>query len=581
MTGTARTGTEQLLLTNAWDKALQKVDFRPLTGVPVFLDTSNVTAVDQGWVVSSLREAMLTQGVLLREKREQAQFIVEARVGAYGTDDDNLLIGIPQTTIPPTVTGRPDRDDPRVPLIKRSRQQAVAKLALFAYDRASGQLVWQSGTMLDKADTKDVYVGGFGPIKSGSIQDGTEVAGIKIPLPGEADDADGRRQAPPAEVQALQPAGAPDPLEPLGPRLVPALSRSAHRPGPASELCWTESDPRADRCAPPMNTTSPALPVLDSCEGCGACCRVVTLPPFRRVFNEAGEEAWERLRWDRPGPPRSGSSRPSGPARSAASRRFGSPCLWYDAATRRCRHHELRPRACREFAIGGVRIARRPEAGGRRLILDRADASTGRLRLGYNRRGRRSRPPGPDRARREWEPARNDRERPDRPPRLHPRRPRLPQAGHPVQGHHAAARPTPEAFQARDRPAGRAVRRAGGSTRSPRPRPAGSSSAPRWPCRLGVGFVPIRKPGKLPYATIALEYQLEYGTDRLEVHSDALGPGRRVLLLDDVLATGGTMRRLPRPGPADRRRGRRLRLRRRAGLPRTAGPGWSRARSSA
>jgi adenine phosphoribosyltransferase len=60
--------------------------------------------------------------------------------------------------------------------------------------------------------------------------------------------------------------------------------------------------------------------------------------------------------------------------------------------------------------------------------------------------------------------------------------------------------------------------------------------------RLGVGFVPIRKPGKLPYATIALEYQLEYGSDRLEVHSDALEPGRRVLLLDDVLATGGTMK---------------------------------------
>jgi adenine phosphoribosyltransferase len=60
--------------------------------------------------------------------------------------------------------------------------------------------------------------------------------------------------------------------------------------------------------------------------------------------------------------------------------------------------------------------------------------------------------------------------------------------------------------------------------------------------RLGAGFVPIRKPGKLPAATVALEYQLEYGSDRLEVHADALAPGRRVLLLDDVLATGGTMR---------------------------------------
>ncbi len=60
--------------------------------------------------------------------------------------------------------------------------------------------------------------------------------------------------------------------------------------------------------------------------------------------------------------------------------------------------------------------------------------------------------------------------------------------------------------------------------------------------QMGAGFVPIRKPGKLPYATIAQEYQLEYGSDRLEVHTDALSPGHRVLLLDDVLATGGTMR---------------------------------------
>jgi adenine phosphoribosyltransferase len=60
--------------------------------------------------------------------------------------------------------------------------------------------------------------------------------------------------------------------------------------------------------------------------------------------------------------------------------------------------------------------------------------------------------------------------------------------------------------------------------------------------RLGIGFVPIRKPGKLPYATIALEYQLEYGTDKLEIHTDAFSAGQRVLLIDDVLATGGTMR---------------------------------------
>jgi adenine phosphoribosyltransferase len=59
---------------------------------------------------------------------------------------------------------------------------------------------------------------------------------------------------------------------------------------------------------------------------------------------------------------------------------------------------------------------------------------------------------------------------------------------------------------------------------------------------LGTGFVPVRKPGKLPARTHAQDYALEYGSDRLEIHADALPPGARVLLVDDVLATGGTLR---------------------------------------
>ena len=59
---------------------------------------------------------------------------------------------------------------------------------------------------------------------------------------------------------------------------------------------------------------------------------------------------------------------------------------------------------------------------------------------------------------------------------------------------------------------------------------------------LGTGFVPVRKPGKLPAQTLAQEYELEYGSDRLEIHADAVAPGARVLLVDDVLATGGTLR---------------------------------------
>jgi adenine phosphoribosyltransferase len=57
---------------------------------------------------------------------------------------------------------------------------------------------------------------------------------------------------------------------------------------------------------------------------------------------------------------------------------------------------------------------------------------------------------------------------------------------------------------------------------------------------LKKGFVPIRKKGKLPYKTIKVEYKLEYGTDILEIHQDAIKPGQRVLIIDDLLATGGT-----------------------------------------
>ena len=58
--------------------------------------------------------------------------------------------------------------------------------------------------------------------------------------------------------------------------------------------------------------------------------------------------------------------------------------------------------------------------------------------------------------------------------------------------------------------------------------------------RLGLGFVPARKPGKLPLATHSEAYGLEYGSDALEIHRDAFGPGDRVLIVDDVMATGGT-----------------------------------------
>ncbi|MDO4586861.1 MAG: adenine phosphoribosyltransferase [Planctomycetia bacterium] len=58
---------------------------------------------------------------------------------------------------------------------------------------------------------------------------------------------------------------------------------------------------------------------------------------------------------------------------------------------------------------------------------------------------------------------------------------------------------------------------------------------------LNAGLIPVRKPGKLPYKTVSVSYELEYGTDSLEIHEDSIKPGDRVLILDDLLATGGTI----------------------------------------
>jgi hypothetical protein len=180
---TPRTATEQLVLTQAWDEALNQIDFSELAGVPVYLEASGVTGIDQGWITSSLRQALLEHGALLRSKAEEAQWIVEARVGAYATDDSHFLIGIPQVTVPQVVPGVPSGTIPEMPLMKKTHQKGVAKLALFAYDRATGQLVWSSGTSQSTANAKDLYVGGLGPIQRGSIRRGTEFMGVRILAP--------------------------------------------------------------------------------------------------------------------------------------------------------------------------------------------------------------------------------------------------------------------------------------------------------------------------------------------------------------------------------------------------------------
>jgi hypothetical protein len=189
MTDTQRTATEQLLISNAIDQAVSDIDFSPLAGKAVYLDTQYLAGtVDKGYVVSSLRQCLLANRCVLREEPAEASYIVEARAGCIGTDRHGLLVGIPQMSVPALVPGQPSQI-PEIPVAKRTDEQGCAKLALFAYNRLTGKRIWQSGVIEATSDARDMWVLGLGPFRKGTILQGTELAGEELPNPLGADHA--------------------------------------------------------------------------------------------------------------------------------------------------------------------------------------------------------------------------------------------------------------------------------------------------------------------------------------------------------------------------------------------------------
>jgi hypothetical protein len=180
-----RTATEQLLVSDAVDRAVSEIDFGPLAGRDVYLDTRYiVTALDQNYLVSTLRQHMLATGCVIHDKAEDADYVVEVRAGALGTNRQDVLLGVPATNLP---TGGMlpvgSAAIPEIALMKRTNQQAVCKLAVFAYDRMSGQPVWQSGNRKIASRAKDSWFLGAGPFQKGTIYDGTAFAGEKLNSP--------------------------------------------------------------------------------------------------------------------------------------------------------------------------------------------------------------------------------------------------------------------------------------------------------------------------------------------------------------------------------------------------------------
>ena len=168
MTDTSRSATEQLLLTSAWDSAIGAVDFRPLAGPPVYLDTTNLEGVDTGWMTYRIRESMARQGVRLVDDPEEAVAVVEAGAAVYGTDSTSALLGIPSNGVVGAVAGARGIDMPEVSLAKKTEQYGVSRLAMFARDLESGRIVWESGTIDADSYLKSVSVLGM-PMRSGTI----------------------------------------------------------------------------------------------------------------------------------------------------------------------------------------------------------------------------------------------------------------------------------------------------------------------------------------------------------------------------------------------------------------------------
>jgi hypothetical protein len=159
VTNTAETASQQLLLNTSADAAVCSLDFRPLAGRTCFLETSGLGGQSSGYLPYRIRRQMFTQGARLVDDRENAEVIVEAGLAAYGTDSQKDEVGIADAN-----------SIPDIDLCIRETQYGVAKLELFAWEKASGNVIWESPMM--RADSYQVIrkVLGTGPYYSGTIR---------------------------------------------------------------------------------------------------------------------------------------------------------------------------------------------------------------------------------------------------------------------------------------------------------------------------------------------------------------------------------------------------------------------------
>lgn len=284
----SRSATEQLLTSDAVDRSIARIDFRPLHGQKVFLDVDyvrnakGVGSVNPDYIISSLRQQLLAAGCLLQENKHLADFIVEPRVGALGLDGHDVIYGIPAnnglnaasalvTTMPtlPTI--------PELALAKRNDQRAASKIGVFAYHRVTREVVWQSGISESLSTARDSWLMGAGPFQTGTIYREPKfvAGGIIIPtgtetadLPADVKYTEAKLFKPPASIKVPPPATAstptPAPSTPAVPSS-PAVTTAAAGPKPEpaaaevpQEHLWQLPPTTASALAIPGQSATPS-----------------------------------------------------------------------------------------------------------------------------------------------------------------------------------------------------------------------------------------------------------------------------------------------------------------------------------
>jgi len=161
---TARTGLEQLLISSAIDRSLSGIDWSPIRGAPVFVETKYLDCVDKNYVIVAVHQRLLANGCTLVEKAEDSAVTVELGSGAVGTDHLESYLGIPEISLPASQIALP-----KLAIFTRDKSNGTAKLAVFAYDTKSKLPVINAGTTLARSDHSDWSVLGLGPVVSGSV----------------------------------------------------------------------------------------------------------------------------------------------------------------------------------------------------------------------------------------------------------------------------------------------------------------------------------------------------------------------------------------------------------------------------